>query len=123
MIYIKVAVVIVIIVAGILFGVSNQQGASLHFFSLVSKEFPLYLVLFVSFISGTLIAFIYNILSGSDLRAREKSATEEVKQLEKTFREKEAAFKAAIEKAKVENERTDANGEASGMAKKPQGTL
>ena len=94
MIYIKVAIIITIIVAGILFGVSNQQGASLHFFSLTSKEFPLYLVLFVSFISGTLIAFIYNILSGSDLRAREKKAAEEAKQLEKTLKEKEADSRA-----------------------------
>ena len=94
MIYIKVAIIIAIIVAGILFGVSNQQGASLHFFSLTSIEFPLYLVLFVSFISGTLIAFIYNILSDSDLRAREKKAAEEVKQLEKTFKEKEADSRA-----------------------------
>jgi uncharacterized integral membrane protein len=94
LIYIKVAIIIAIIVAGILFGVSNQQGASLHFFSLMSKEFPLYLVLFVSFISGTLIAFIYNILSGPDLRAREKNAAEEVKQLEKTLKGKEAESKA-----------------------------
>ncbi len=94
MIYIKVAIIIAIIVAGILFGVSNQQGASLHFFSLTSKEFPLYLVLFVSFISGTLIAFIYNILSDADLRAREKKAAEEVKQLEKTLKEKEADSRA-----------------------------
>lgn len=94
MIYIKVAIIIAIIVAGILFGVSNQQGASLHFFTLTSKEFPLYLVLFVSFISGTLIAFIYNILSGSDLRAREKNAADQVKQLEKLLREKEGEIKA-----------------------------
>ncbi len=121
MIYIKVAVVITIIVAGILFGVSNQQEASLHFFSLTSKEFPLYLILFVSFITGTLIAFIYNILSGPDLRAREKNAAREVELLEKTLKEKEALFKA--EKAKTEKERTAADGEASGMAQKPQGTL
>jgi len=94
LIYIKVAIIIAIIVAGILFGVSNQQGASLHFFTLTSKEFPLYLVLFVSFISGTLIAFIYNILSGSDLRAREKNAADQVKQLEKLLREKEGEIKA-----------------------------
>jgi uncharacterized integral membrane protein len=94
LIYIKVAIIIAIIVAGILFGVSNQQGASLHFFSMTSKEFPLYLVLFVSFISGTLLAFIYNILSGSDLRAREKNAADQVKQLEKLLREKEVEIKA-----------------------------
>jgi uncharacterized integral membrane protein len=94
LIYIKVAIIIAVIVAGILFGVSNQQGASLHFFSLTSKEFPLYLVLFVSFISGTLIAFIYNILSGSDLRAREKNAAEQVKTLEKLLKEKEGEIKA-----------------------------
>jgi uncharacterized integral membrane protein len=93
LIYIKVALIIAIIVSGILFGVSNQQGASLHFFTLTSKEFPLYLVLFVSFISGTLIAFIYNILSGSDLRAREKNAADQVRQLEKLLREKEAELK------------------------------
>jgi uncharacterized integral membrane protein len=121
LIYIKVAVIIAIIVAGILFGVSNQQKASLHFFSLTSKEFPLYLVLFVSFISGTIISFIYNILSDADLRAREKNAAEEVKQLEKTLKDKEAELKA--ENARSEKERTDANGEASGMAQKPQGAL
>ncbi len=96
MIYIKVAIIISIIVAGILFGVSNQQGASLHFFTLTSKEFPLYLVLFVSFVSGTLIAFIYNILSGSDMRAREKNAADQVKQLEKILREKEAEIKSPV---------------------------
>ena len=121
MIYIKVAVIIAIIVAGILFGVSNQQGASLHFFTLTSKEFPLYLVLFVSFITGTLIAFIYNILSGPDLRAREKNAAREVELLEKTLKDKEALLKAM--KAEVEKGRTAADGEASGMAQKPQGTL
>jgi uncharacterized integral membrane protein len=94
MIFIKVAIIIAIIVAGILFGVSNQQGASLHFFTLTSKEFPLYLVLFVSFITGTLIAFIYNILSGSDLRAREKNAAEQLKQLEKLLKGKESEIKA-----------------------------
>jgi uncharacterized integral membrane protein len=123
MMYVKVAVIISIIVAGILFGVSNQQGTSLHFFSLASKEFPLYLVLFVSFISGTLIAFIYNILSDADLRAREKKAAEEVKQLEKILRDKETELKANAVKARVDNERTDANGEASGLAQKPQGAL
>lgn|GEM_PF-494218 len=121
MIYIKVAIVIAIIVAGILFGVSNQQGASLHFFSLTSKEFPLYLILFVSFITGTLVAFIYNILSGSELRTREKNTAREVELLEKNLREKEAFFKT--EKARAEKERTTADGEASGMAQKPQGTL
>jgi uncharacterized integral membrane protein len=121
LIYIKVAIVITIIVAGILFGVSNQQGAILHFFSLSSKEFPLYLVLFVSFITGTLIAFIYNILSGPELRQRVKDANREVELLEKTLREKEALFKA--EKARTDKERTAADGEASGMAQKPQGTL
>lgn len=121
MIYIKVAIVIAIIVAGILFGVSNQQGTSLHFFSLTSKEFPLYLILFVSFITGTLIAFIYNILSGPELRERLKNTAREVELLEKTLKDKESLFKA--EKARTEKERTAADGEASGMAQKPQGTL
>lgn len=121
MIYVRVAIVISIIIVGILFGVSNQQGASLHFFSLSSKEFPLYLILFISFLSGTVIAFIYNILSGPDMRAREKSEAEQVKSLEKLLKEKQAEINAG--KAGAESERTDADGKASGMAQKPQGTL
>jgi len=117
LIYIKIAVLIALIVAGILFGVSNQQAASLKFFYMATKEIPLYLILFGAFISGAVISFIYNIISGPELRQRQKKLAEEIKALEKTLAGKKAEKDAL--RADINRNGETADAKASGMAQKP----
>ncbi|RLA97470.1 MAG: hypothetical protein DRG37_08035 [Deltaproteobacteria bacterium] len=86
--YMKAFLLIIIITAGILFGVSNQQPVSLRFFGHVSSEYPLYLVLLVSFVAGSIMAFIYNILAKKEMGQKERMASKRLKELE----EKEASY-------------------------------
>jgi uncharacterized integral membrane protein len=105
LIYLKVALVLAVVIAGILFGVSNRQDTVIHFFNYATREFPLYLVLFGSFISGAVLSFIYNVISVPDLKDREKRAAGEIKELEKLLSEKQ-------------KERAKSDGEASSLAQK-----
>lgn len=70
--YIKGALFLVLAVAGILFGVSNQENATVHFFWYAARSFPLYLVLFACFLAGTCIAILYGFISSGD-RDQEES--------------------------------------------------
>lgn len=109
MIYLKVAFLIACMVAGILFCASNQQPTALFFFTYATKTFPLYLLLLAAFLFGTIAAFLYNILGGSDMRTQEKLAQERVKELEKLTRERQAQLETARKaKAKDEQERKPA---------------
>jgi uncharacterized integral membrane protein len=117
LIYIKIAVLIAVIVAGILFGVSNQQGASLKFFYMATKEIPLYLILFGAFVSGAVISFIYNTIAAPELRQRQKKLTEEIKELEKTLAGKKAEKETL--RADIQKTGETADAKASCMAQKP----
>ncbi len=72
MIYLKAALFLVLAVVGILFGVSNQGSADVHFFWFSTRSYPLYLVLFACFVAGTLTAILFSILSGSDRQDQER---------------------------------------------------
>jgi hypothetical protein len=54
-------------VAGILFGISNQDSATVHVYWFFSKAYPLYLILFGCFLAGTMTAIIYGYISGSGM--------------------------------------------------------
>jgi uncharacterized integral membrane protein len=64
----KAALFFALAVAGILFGISNQDNANVHFYWYFSKTYPLYLILFACFVAGTLTSIIYVIISGSDMK-------------------------------------------------------
>lgn len=62
--YVKAALFLSLAVAGILFGVSNQGIATVHFYWFFTKSYPLYLVLFGCFLAGTLTAVMFSFISG-----------------------------------------------------------
>jgi uncharacterized integral membrane protein len=66
--YLKAAIFFILAVAGILFGISNQDSATVHVFWYYSRSYPLYLVLFACFFAGTITAIIYSFMSGGDLK-------------------------------------------------------
>ncbi len=81
--YIKAFLLIIIITIGILFGVSNQQPVSLKFLGHATAEYPLYLILFISFVTGSIIAFIYNLLVRKEMKQKERLVSERLKEVEK----------------------------------------
>ncbi|MEA3224273.1 MAG: LapA family protein [Thermodesulfobacteriota bacterium] len=86
--YIRALLLIVVIVAGILFGISNQQPATIKFFGYATQGCPLYLILSLSFLIGAIIAFIYSMVARSDMLTRKKLAEERVLELEKQYQER-----------------------------------
>jgi uncharacterized integral membrane protein len=84
--YLKAAILSSLAIAGVLFGVSNQQNASVHFFWYFSKSYPLYLVLFASFLAGTLVSLIYGILSSGDMKDEERRLNRLVNELKERLR-------------------------------------
>lgn len=70
--YIKSIIFFMLAVAGILFGISNQNTATVHVYWLFSKTYPLYLILFACFVAGTLTAIIYGYISGSDMNDEDR---------------------------------------------------
>jgi hypothetical protein len=62
--YLNIFLLFALVISGVLFGVSNQQDATVYFFWYAAKTYPLYLVLFSTYFAGTLFAIIYGILSG-----------------------------------------------------------
>lgn len=62
--YVKAALFLAMAVAGILFGVSNQGTATVHFYWFFTKSYPLYLVLFACFLAGTLTAIMFSFIYG-----------------------------------------------------------
>ena len=85
--YLKTSILFILAIAGVLFGVSNQQDATVHFFRYFSKSYPLYLVLFASFFAGTLVSLIYGILSNSGLKDDERRLTKLVNDLKERLRQ------------------------------------
>jgi uncharacterized integral membrane protein len=71
-IYLKASLFLVLAVLGILFGVSNQGSADVHFFWFSTRSYPLYLVLFACFVAGTLTAILFSVLSDSDRQDQER---------------------------------------------------
>lgn len=119
MMYLKVAALVACLVAGILFGAANQQPAVLALFGFATKTAPLYLVLVLSFVAGAVLAFAYNILSGSDVRSRMKLAQEQIREREKTLKEQLPRIEALrAERAKRNEERKPAEQTPADLAEK-----
>jgi uncharacterized integral membrane protein len=89
--YLKAAILSSLAIAGVLFGVSNQQNATVHFFWYFSKSYPLYLVLFASFLAGTLVSLIYGILSSGDMKDEERRLNRLVNELKERLRQTDSA--------------------------------
>ena len=87
MIYLKALAFIAVIVVGILFGVSNQQLVILKFFSHTSSEYPLYIVLFLAFVSGSIVAFIYNMALRNEMKKKERKAQKRLEEMESDYQE------------------------------------
>ena len=86
--YGKAIILIVLMITGILFGISNQQLAVIHFFGYSSQTIPLYLLLFISFLTGSLTALVCSIKCGMNNRAQERLAVARVEELRKKMRQK-----------------------------------
>jgi len=69
-------------VAGILFGISNQDNATIHVYWLFSKSYPLYLILFACFLAGTLTAIIYGFISSQDMKDEERRLNKQLADIE-----------------------------------------
>jgi uncharacterized integral membrane protein len=70
--YLKAAIFFILAVTGILFGISNQDSATVHIYSYYSRSYPLYLVLFACFLAGTITAILFGFMSGGDLKDEER---------------------------------------------------
>ena len=116
MIYLKVAALIACLVAGILFGVANQQPAVLAIFSFATKAVPLYLLVMTAFVAGAVLAFVYNILSGSDTRSRMNQTQARIRECEKILKEQLPQLEAL--RAKRNEERKSAGQTSSKLAEK-----
>jgi uncharacterized integral membrane protein len=88
--YLKAAFFFVLAVAGILFGISNQDNATVHFFWYFSKSYPLYLVLFACFLAGTVIAILYGFISGGDMKDKERRSNKHVEDLKGRLKKAQA---------------------------------
>lgn len=84
--YLKVSILFGLAIVGVLFGISNQQSSTVHFFWYFSKSYPLYLVLFASFLAGTLVALGYSIMSGGDMKAEERRLNRRIDDLKGRIR-------------------------------------
>lgn len=81
--YVRAALLLVLAVAGILFGVSNQGSATVHFYWFFTKTYPLYLVLFACFLAGTLTAILFGFIFGGQHDDEERRLTRRKEELEK----------------------------------------
>ena len=79
--YLKAAIFFILAVAGILFGISNRDSATVHVFWYYSISYPLYLVLFACFLAGTITAILYGLMSGSALKDEERRASNRLEDL------------------------------------------
>ncbi|HNQ85120.1 MAG TPA: LapA family protein [Deltaproteobacteria bacterium] len=84
--YAKALLFIALAVAGILFGVSNQGTATVHFYWFFSKSYPLYIVLFACFIAGTMTAILFSFIYGGHHGDEERRLTKRRDDLEERFR-------------------------------------
>jgi uncharacterized integral membrane protein len=79
--YLKAAIFFLLAVAGILFGISNQDSATVHVFWYYSRSYPLYLVLFACFLAGTITAILFGFMSGGDLKDEERRLNKRLEDL------------------------------------------
>lgn len=77
---------------GILFGVSNQGTATVHFYWFFTKTYPLYLVLFACFLAGTLTAILFSFIFGGQHDDEERRLTKRKDELEKQLKEARSSF-------------------------------
>jgi uncharacterized integral membrane protein len=89
--YLKAILFFALAIAGILFGISNQDNASVHFFWYFSKSYPLYLVLFACFFAGTVIAILYGFVSGSEIKGEERHLNKYLDELKEKFKRAQAS--------------------------------
>jgi uncharacterized integral membrane protein len=89
--YLKFSILFAIAITGVLFGVSNQQIATVHFFWYFAKTYPLYLVLFASFFAGTIAAIIYGIISDGGMKASERRLERQADELKQLVKKAQAA--------------------------------
>ncbi|MCE5274937.1 MAG: LapA family protein [Syntrophaceae bacterium] len=85
--YLKVSILFGLAIVGVLFGISNQQSSTVHFFWYFSKSYPLYLVLFASFLAGTLVALGYGIMSGGAMKDEERRLNRRIDDLKGRIRQ------------------------------------
>jgi len=79
--YLKAAIFFLLAVAGILFGISNQDSATVHVFWYYSRSYPLYLVLFACFLAGTITAILFGFMAGGDLKDEERRLNKRLEDL------------------------------------------
>jgi uncharacterized integral membrane protein len=89
--YLRFSLLFAIAIAGVLFGVSNQQQATVHFFWYMSGTYPLYLILFASFFSGTVVAVIYGMITDSEQKDSERKLEKHVQELGGLIKKTQAA--------------------------------
>jgi hypothetical protein len=118
-IYLKVVLLITCIVAGILFGISNQFQAVLSLFGFATKPVPLYLMLLAAFLAGAVLAFVYNMLGGSDTQSSITLGQERIREMEKLVKEQQSQIDTLrATKAKHEQERKLASQPTPELAEK-----
>jgi len=116
MMYLKGAALIACLVIGILFGAANQQPAALSMFGFTTKAVPLYLLLVIAFVAGAVLAFVFNLLSGSESRSRMSLTQERIRECEKSLKEQVPQIEAL--RAKRDEERKSAAAASSELAEK-----
>jgi uncharacterized integral membrane protein len=79
--YLKAAFFFILAVTGILFGISNQDIATVHVIRHYSISYPLYLVLFACFLAGTITAILFSFMSGGDLKNEERRLKKQLEDL------------------------------------------
>lgn len=102
--YLKSIALIIVLVVGILFGISNQQEASFYFLGYSTRVYPLYLILFASFFTGALVAFLYNIIAKKEMTTREKLLRNRLLDLEERYNNR-------LHKISAEEKTQDSDGE------------
>lgn len=94
--YIRAAAFFCLAIAGILFGISNQDTASVHVYWYFTKSYPLYLVLFACFLAGTVAAIVYGYISGTGIDDTERRLNKRLADIEgKVAQAKAVAAKAS----------------------------
>ena len=90
--YMKALLFIALAVAGILFGVSNQGTATVHFYWFFTKSYPLYVVLFACFLAGTLTAILFSFIYGGQRGDEERRLTRRRDELKEKLRKGQASL-------------------------------
>jgi uncharacterized integral membrane protein len=92
--YLKATLFFILAIAGIIFGISNQDSSTVHIFRYYSISYPLYLVLFACFLAGTITAILYSIISGGDSKGEERRLNNHLEDLKSRLVKAGAARKS-----------------------------